>query len=376
MLRNYFENLENETLAPYALKSSNSVGRKYSRNEDPNRTCFQRDRDRVLHSKAFRRLKQKTQVVGVFSGDHFRTRLTHSLEVAQIGRQLARMLKLNEDVVETIALSHDLGHTPFGHVGESALNEMMSEYGGFEHNRQSRRVVELLEHRYPDHPGLNLSYEILDGLVKHKTPYDKVLVEPEDHTFISSIEAQIVNVADEIAYNNHDLDDGVSSGILKMETLYSQIELWKEAVDTIINKHPDATEFEVHKLGVSFLIGRQITDVYEQTKKNIKENKIKSFSDIAAFELADFSSEMKLKNSQLREHLYDKFYRHPRVEIMNRKGVFIVKELFKAYLDRPELLPTACIRHEEESHPRKISDYIASMTDNFAEQTYYALGRF
>lgn len=374
-MREYFEKIEDETLAPYALKSKDSIGRTYDEKPDLYRTCFQRDRDRILHSKAFRRLKQKTQVVGVFSGDHYRTRLTHSLEVSQISRQIARMLRLNEDVVESIALAHDLGHTPFGHVGERELNQLMVDEGGFEHNEQSRRIVDLLESRYPDFPGLNLSYEILDGLIKHKTPYDNAPSRGDSHDFVFSLEAQIVNLADEIAYNNHDLDDGISSGILNMEDLAKHIDLWKMAISEIKKKYTSVTLNELHRLSISFLIGYQVVDAYEQALINIEEKDINSFTDIKNQTLVGFSKEMSQKNKQLRAYLKNEFYNHPRIEVMNNKGAFIVRELFSMYMAHPELLPRGNNKFLKDiPHRRQITDYIASMTDNFAETTYYSLG--
>ncbi|HAR62211.1 MAG: deoxyguanosinetriphosphate triphosphohydrolase [Candidatus Margulisiibacteriota bacterium] len=368
-MRTYFENLEREILAPYALKSSLSVGRKFDEQPDEYRTCFQRDRDRIIHSKAFRRLKQKTQVFIVSTGDHYRTRLTHSLEVAQISRQIGRMLRLNEDVVESIALAHDLGHTPFGHVGEEVLDELLKSDGGFEHNRQSRRILEVLEHRYPNFPGLNISFEILDGLIKHKTPYDKTEYTESHRTLIMSLESQVVNIADEIAYNNHDLDDGITSGIISMAELERDIELWKEASRINRDKYTNITAKELHRLNISTLIGMQVVDVYTTARALIESKNISSAADIKT-SLVAFSSQMKEKNEILRKYLYKNFYKHPDVEIMNQKGARIIRELFQAFSEYPKLFPQDASKFDEHtSFIRQIGDYIALMTDNFAEET-------
>lgn len=371
-MREYFEELENKVLETYALKSSSSLGRIYPEQPDPFRTSFQRDRDRILHSKAFRRLKQKTQVFVASTGDHYRTRLTHSLEVSQISRQLARMLRLNEDVIESIALSHDLGHTPFGHVGEHELDRLLKDVGGFEHNRQSRRVVEQLEHRYPDFPGLNLSLEILDGLIKHSTPYDKVEDQVTRNRFVLSLEAQVVNVADEIAYNNHDLDDGIASGLLSLPDLEKDVGLWHDASVLNKKKYTNISFSELHRLNISTLIGMQVVDVYRTTLANIKKTGIRTLQDVRPG-VVTFSPDMKEKNLVLRDYLFSHFYRHPDVMLMSRKGADIISQLFQIYNTDPHLLPKMSKFEESVPIQRKIGDYIASMTDNFAKSTLEAL---
>lgn len=367
-MREFFEELEHKVLAEYALKSSRSCGRIHLEQPDPYRTCFQRDRDRILHSRAFRRLKQKTQVFVASTGDHYRTRLTHSLEVSQIARQLGRMLRLNEDVIESIALAHDLGHTPFGHVGERELDRLLESYGGFEHNQQSRRVLEKLEHRYPDFPGLNISREILDGLIKHKTPYDAVDASENPGSYILSLESQVVNVADEIAYNNHDLDDGLTSGLLTIGELESHVELWHQASRINKAKYTNILPSELHRLNISTLIGMQVVDVYQTSSQRIDDHNIHSVNDVIP-QTVVFSMEMQEKNQLLREYLFTNFYRHPQVSLMNLRGAQIIAELFAYYQQHPDRLPSMTKFEDPIGIERKIGDYIASMTDNFAKIT-------
>lgn len=352
-------------LADYAIKDEASQGRKFLEQFDDDRPPFQRDRDRILHSKAFRRLDRKTQVLVSGSGDHYRTRLTHSMEVAQIARDLARRLHINEDLCEAIALAHDLGHTPFGHAGQDALNQVMQCFGeSFEHNEQSRRIVEVLEKEYPIFDGLNLSIETIDGLIKHQTAYDQ---EGKKFEQFSNLEAQIVNVADEIAYMNHDVDDGLRLGALNIEAL-DHIVIWKKARTVIENKYGDEIDvLKYRERVISVMMSMMIEDFCSQTKKNISENNIKTVNDVKNFHglLAEFSDDMKKIMKQLRQVLYNDFYMHPQVVAAVSEGQKMIKELFEYYYKNPNKFPgTGKIT------PIQIKDYIAGMTDSFLLNEY------
>ncbi|MCM8804439.1 MAG: deoxyguanosinetriphosphate triphosphohydrolase [Candidatus Omnitrophica bacterium] len=372
------EQIEKEILEKYAVFSFESLGRRYKEQEHPFRTPFQRDRDRIIHSTAFRRLEYKTQVFIYHEGDYYRNRLTHTLEVQQIARTIARELRVNEDLVEAIALSHDLGHTPFGHKGENVLNEIMQSlsYRGFEHNRQGLRIVDFLENRYPEFPGLNLTYEVREGIIRHTTSYDIPLIEEEYGEFIKfkspSIETQIVNIADEIAYTCHDLDDGIKSGIIEYNDL-KKVELWIE-VEKIseIEKKP-----EKHKRHIMIrnLINYLVSDVIEQTKKNLIQLNPKSVDDVRNMDLIVKNSEqVMIKHAELRKFLEEKMYTHPKVIRMTEKGGRIIKELFKAYYKEPKQLPLHIQKKiEKEKKEIVICDYIAGMTDRFAISEYQKL---
>ncbi|MBI2981951.1 MAG: deoxyguanosinetriphosphate triphosphohydrolase, partial [Deltaproteobacteria bacterium] len=333
-----YEKLEDELLAPYAAKSGGSQGREHPEEEHPFRTCFQRDRDRIIHSNAFRRLEYKTQVFVYHEGDHYRTRLTHSLEGAQIARTIARVLKLSEDLSEAIILAHDLGHTPFGHSGEAALNHLMKEHGGYEHNRQSLRIVTLLERRYPEFTGLNLTYEVREGLAKHMTTYDRPNPQANfKKTGNPTLEAQIVNLADEIAYSNHDLDDGLRSGLVSHEELH-YIELWRE------NYSPQSSAIDKkieNRQVVRRVINAYVTDLTRQVESNLQRARIKSLEDVRFCKerLAGYSEEFDKKNRELKKFLREKMYRHWRVERMADKAQRILEGLFKTYLRNTKILP-------------------------------------
>ncbi len=361
-----FKRIEDTTLAPYAVHSSRSRGREYPEEPLLYRTEFQRDRDRVVHSKAFRRLMHKTQVFVAYEGDHYRTRMTHTLEVAQIARHVARMLALNEDLTEVIALAHDLGHTPFGHAGEAMLDSLMKEHGGFEHNQQSRRVVERIERKYKDFPGLNLTYETRDGLIKHRSPHDHP-GETHDHP---SLESRVVNMADEIAYNSHDIDDGLYADILTLKDL-EDVVLWQAATEYNRKKYTALTDEDLRNLNVRYLIGEQINDLVRNADSAIAH---KAFPDVEAVyqcpePLIEFTDAMQEKNRQLRAFLMQKFYRHPHVVEMNEKAREILGGLFGYYRAHPERVPFIG-RFPGEPSVRAIADYIAGMTDTFAEQEY------
>ena len=360
------EHIEEFSIKNYGIKSVNSKGRKIQEKAAFTRTCFQRDRDRIIHSKAFRRLKHKTQVFIATTSDHYRSRLTHTLEVAQISRHLARLLRVNEDLAECIALAHDLGHPPFGHSGEFALNILMKNHGGFEHNLQSIKVIEFLESKYPCFPGLNLSHEIIEGLKKHSTPWDQ----PQLETCESSIESQIVNIADEIAYNNHDLDDGINSTFLHPSELTTHITLWKEAKLNIKEQYTNLEPHQLNHLINSYIISLQVEDIFKQSLKNLSEHHIKSTKDVFQMKkpLIAFSSEMSNKNNELRNYLFKNLYQHPRIKESNIYGKTVVTELFNYYLSNFSIIPEDYITKYDAEIPKEtiICDFISGMTDSYA----------
>lgn len=369
-MREYFEKLETQLLAPYAVKSSTSRGQKYTEPLSSTRTIFQRDRDRIIHSKAFRRLKHKTQVFIATESDHYRSRLTHTLEVAQISRHLARMLRLNEDLCEGIALAHDLGHTPFGHSGEKELNSLMKDFGGYEHNQQSRRIVEELENKYPNFPGLNLSFELREGLIKHRS-----LSEEKIHGApFNSLEAQLVNLADEIAYNAHDIDDGLAAGIITEHQLFSQVTLFQDAKARVEKKYTHLNETQRLHLINSELISQFILDAFQTTQQTLKAHNIETLDDIQTIKkpLVTLSSELREKNTQLRHFLFHQFYQHYTIYRMNIKGRRIIRELFEAFLADTKLLPSHYQNRISDVTPKQriISDYISGMTDTYATKEF------
>ena len=365
---------ETQRLAPYATKSGQSRGRVHAEEEHPYRTAFQRDRDRIVHTTAFRRLEYKTQVFVNCEGDYYRTRLTHSIETAQVARTMARVLGLNEDLSETISLAHDLGHTPFGHSGETALNELMRDHGGFNHTVQSLHIVESLEQRYPQFPGLNLTWEVREGIAKHATDYDlteALEYEPEKK---ASLEAQLVNLADEIAYATHDLDDGLRSGLLQVEDL-RDIELWRRGTASLGLDASDGSEM-ARRRTVRFLINQLVTDVINTIEGQLREQHIEAPENIrsAGNNLACFSAEMAPQNRQLKEFLLERLYRHYRVIRMQVKAQRLIRRLFRAYLDEPRQLPPEIqCRVADGSPERVVCDYVAGMTDRFAIQEYRKL---
>ncbi len=374
--RKEIEEREYKFLAPYAMKSRLSRGRIHKEKEHEYRSTYQRDRDRIIYSTAFRRLEYKTQVFVNHEGDHYRTRLTHTLEVAQLARSIARALRLNEDLVETIALAHDLGHTPFGHAGEDALRELMVEHGGFEHNAQGLRVVDYLEERYPDFPGLNLTHEVREGIAKHSTVFDHPATTIDTIGFepksLPLLETQVVDIADEIAYDNHDLDDGITSGMVKESSL-ERLGLWKKTSDFINKKYPALSAEKKKYQIIRTLINTQVTNSIEQSEKNIKKFKIKSAEGAKRLptKLIVFSKNMQVKRKPLRQFLMENLYQHYRVIRMSDKAIRFIKKLFEVYLAKPQQLPPGFHRRlrNETSH-RVICDYIAGMTDRYALDEY------
>jgi dGTPase len=372
--REQLEEIEAITLAPYAVKSRETRGREYPEEEHPYRTAFQRDRDRIIHTTAFRRLEYKTQVFVYYEGDYYRTRLTHTIEVAQIGRTLAKALGLNEDLAEAIALAHDLGHTPFGHSGEEALHELMADYGGFDHNRQSLRIVTVLEKRYPGFPGLNLTWEVREGIAKHATEYDKGTGEGYEPDKPPSLEAQIINLADEIAYTSHDLDDGLRAGILTPASLLDTT-LGRELVQELkinVNAFDDMAR---HRL-IRKLIDLSVSDVLEETTRRLEKASPQSVEEVRAWgkPIAGFSEEMARLYQEMKAYLLENFYRHYRVVRMMTKAKRLIADLFHAYTSEPRQLPDSIrARLKEEPLPRVVCDYIAGMTDRFALQEHKKL---
>ena len=366
--RQQLEELEDQILAPYGIRSKDSRGRKYPEEEADYRTRYQRDRERVIHTTAFRRLEYKTQVFINHEGDYYRTRLTHSIEVAQIGRSVARTLGANEDLVETICLAHDIGHPPFGHSGETALARLMKEHGGFNHNQHSLRIVTELENRYPDFLGLNLSWEVLEGMVKHETDYDIADAQNYDPELRGSLEAQIANVADELAYTSHDLDDGLRSGMITPSQL-DGIALW-EIVNESIGRRRSETldELSRHQI-IRRLINFEITDLVQSIDRYLRKSKVSSCLDLQKlpFNFAGFSEDMYRRNRELKDFLFNKLYRHHRVVRMSVKSERIITDIFTMYQKTPSALPEAVQELiPQRGLERTICDYIAGMTDRFA----------
>jgi len=375
-LREQIETSEHEKLVSYACFSTLSKGKQYQEEKSINRTDFQRDRDRVLHSTAFRRMEYKTQVFVNHEGDHYRTRLTHTLEVSQIARTVARILKINEDLTEALVLSHDIGHTPFGHAGERVMKDLMEAHGGFEHNKQSLRLVEKLEHPYPHFPGLNLSFEIREGIVKHSAHWKKENVPPE---FLPNLqpclEAQMIDFVDEIAYNNHDVDDGLSSHMFGYEDL-EKVTIWSESVEKVRKKFAKEPIDALKRLVISAMITTLVDDLVQTTLKNLEGKKIKTLDDIrtAGISLASYSEPMRKKSLELKSFLRSNLYDHPRVIRMEEKAKRVIQDLFSAYQKRPEQLPKEFLaRNKDQTKERMICDYIAGMTDRFAIEEHQKL---
>lgn len=367
--REDLERRERETLAPYAQFSADTRGRIHEEEPPEWRTHYQRDRDRVIHSRAFRRLEYKTQVFLNGTGDHLRTRLTHTMEVAGISRNIARALRINEDLTEAIALAHDLGHSPFGHKGESVLNRLMQEHGGFEHNRQSLRIVEDLEQKYPHFPGLNLTWEVREGLIKHFSAYDHPSKRPGFDAKSSSLEAQVANLADEIAYYSHDLDDGLDSGLLDEAHLTENVAIWRSASLAVARKCGDLPNESRRYFIIRNIIDDQVRDVVTTSERLISEAGVKSADEVRLQPqaLVRYSNNRKTLNLELRDYLYANLYFNPEVHGPNLKAVQMLEELFTHYTKNPEQLSEFAKRRAPEiGWPRAICDYLSGMTDRFA----------
>lgn len=357
-------------LAPYAVSSEASRGRRVIEPAPVGRTEFQRDRDRIIHSTAFRRLEYKTQVFVNHEGDLFRTRLTHSLEVAQIARSVARNLRLNEDLVEAISLAHDLGHTPFGHSGQDALNECMREYGGFEHNLQSLRVVDLLEQRYGAFDGLNLCFETREGILKHCSAKNARGLGDVGERFLDgkqpSLEAQLANLADEIAYNNHDIDDGLRSRLIDLEQLY-EVRIFARHVEAVRREFPALNDRRLIHETVRRMINTLVSDLTQQTEALIRRHAPSNVGDVHGLPpLVAFSEQIREEQQALKVFLRRNLYQHYRVARMSNKARRVVREMFDAFLQDTRLLPPEFQARAEQDAPRAIADYIAGMTDRYA----------
>ncbi len=366
-------------LAPYAAHDSSTRGRIHQEDGPEYRSAFQRDRDRIVHSTAFRRLEYKTQVFVNHEGDLYRTRLTHSIEVAQISRSIARTLRLNEDLTEAIALAHDLGHTPFGHAGQDVLNRRMGPYGGFEHNFQSLRVVEHLEERYALFPGLNLTFESREGILKHCSLTNARTAGEIGERFLNqtqpSLEAQLVNLADQIAYNNHDIDDGLRAGLLTIDQL-KEIPLFREQYEIVVQQHPQINRRRTIHEVVRRMINRLVVDLIENSQEALSNASPQNIDDVRnhSTPLISFSAEQIKLNLEMKQFLREKLYRHYRVMRMSAKAERILTKLFQTFMEEPRLLPDEPYRQimgespeqREQSCARIVADYIAGMTDRYA----------
>ena len=363
---------ESLILESYAVRAAESAGREHHEAEDSFRSPFQHDRDRIIHSQAFRRLEYKTQVFVNHEGDHYRTRLTHTLEVAQLARSIARLLHLNEDLTEAIALAHDLGHTPFGHSGENSLSRLMRRHGGFEHNRQSLRIVEKLEERYASFPGLNLSWEVRQGMMKHFTPWDKGGGRKGGAT---SLEAHVVNLCDEIAYNSHDLDDGLESGLLTFDQL-ERLRIWRQAMHE--SRRADrrlALKLRRNHM-IRLLINRQVTDLVENARAQIERLRGARAERIRRHgkSIISFRTPLKAEIKQLRLFLYENFYKHYHVRRIAEKHDRFIEQMFRLYTKRPEVMPPKFASQARGARKyRAACDYIAGMTDRYALKEYEKL---
>jgi dGTPase len=375
--RKHLEDLEEKTLAPYAMRSKDTRGRRMPEPEHPMRTAFQRDRDRIIHSAAFRRLEYKTQVFVNHEGDYYRTRLTHTIEAAQITRTIARSLGLNEELAEAVALAHDLGHTPFGHAGERVLAELMRPYGGFDHNAQSLRTVEWIETRYPHFRGLNLSFEVREGIIKHSDFSSRPEAAEYDPHLYPCLEAQIVDLADEIAYLAHDIDDGLKAQMLSLADL-ERSRLFVESMSIAQHLHPDADTRVIRYQTVIRMIDAMVTDLVNNLNATLENLGLRSVDDVrhAGRALPAFSDAMNPMVDELRTIMRERLYRHYRVIRMTEKAGRVLEALFNAYLSEPRQMPEhilARAAHDAEPTPRVVADYIAGMTDRFALDEYRKL---
>ncbi len=370
--------MNTSVLAPYAASDARSLGRRYPEESHPYRGEYQRDRERIIHCSAFRRLEYKTQVFVNHEGDNYRTRLTHTIEVAQIARSIARALQLHEDLAESVALAHDLGHTPFGHAGETSLNLLLQEHGikeGFSHNYQSLRVVDSLEIRYPHFRGLNLTFETREGIVKHETAYDVPAPGTYHPEWQATLEAQLVNLADEIAYNSHDIDDGLRSGILAWNEL-GEVELWRDLYEASVADHVNLDDRQRRYLLVRRLINMQVTDLVENTRARLAQFSIETLDDVRSCleSLVAFSPAFQQRLAPLKTFLFERMYRHYRLIRMEEKARMIIRRLFDAYLNNPNQIdPSFRHRMGKTDHVRLAADYIAGMTDRFAMLEYKKL---
>ncbi|MDB6154313.1 MAG: deoxyguanosinetriphosphate triphosphohydrolase [Chthoniobacteraceae bacterium] len=370
------EQIEREKLAPYAQKSGDSGGREHPEPRHPFRTEYERDRARIIHSRAFRRLEYKTQVFLTGTGDHLRTRLTHTMEVASISRTIARALGLNEDLTEAIALAHDLGHSPFGHSGEKELNELMREHGGFNHNTQSLRIVKLIEEKYPRFSGLNLSWEVREGLSKHSKFYDPPSSASLDEGRVSpSLEAQIADLADEITYYSHDLDDGLDFSLITARQL-SGLEVWQQSAEEVRVHFPKLRGKELASYAIRFMIDRQVHDVIHTSSQLIRAADVQSVEAVRrhATPLIAYSEQLLHANRKLRRFLYKNLYYNTKVDSVNLRACAMLRAVFEAYLREPKLLGVSTTRRlRKEGLHRTVCDYLSGMTDRYVLEEYERL---
>ncbi len=375
LTRKDIEEREESYLAPYAMKSMHTRGRVHPEEEHPYRSVYQRDKDRIIHSTAFRRLEYKTQVFVNHEGDYYRTRLTHTIEVAQISRCISRVLNLNEDLAEAIAVAHDLGHTPFGHSGEDALRILMKDHGGFEHNIQGLRVVDVLENRYSKFSGLNLSWEVRESIAKHKSLYDNPNTSQFEMNKQPLLEAQIVDLADSIAYDNHDIDDSLKAGLI-MESDLEEIELWRYAKEKVKEQYGNLGKDLEKSHTVKYLIDLEVTDLIEHTQSILEKMKTKTTNDVQQCKerLVSFSPGLDKKKQELQVFLQNNVYNHYRVARMADKARRFVEDLFKVFIKNPMQLPPEYQKWiEKEGLYQGVCDYIAGMTDRFAQDEYLKL---
>ena len=377
--REELERREERELAVYGMRSCQSRGRIYPAAEHPYRTAYQRDRDRIIHTTAFRRLQYKTQVFVYNEGDHYRNRLTHTIEVAQIGRTLARALSCNEDLIEAICLAHDLGHPPFGHTGETTLNDLMQGHGGYDHQKQTYRVITKLALRYPDHPGLNLTYEVREGVVKHDTDYDIVDARDYNPDEMGTLECQLSNLADEIAYNTSDSDDGLRAGILS-PSAFLDLAISRRVLDSLGEAATsiDLTQPLDRYRFIRRLVGLEVSDAIQATAANLQAADVQSLADLRARgkNMAAYSPEIAEENRELKRLLFDRFYRHYRVARMAAKADRTIRALFSAFVEEPAQLPPEAQESETANGGdlhRVVCDYIAGMTDRYAIAEYRRL---
>lgn len=369
------ERWERESFAPYAQLSAESAGRHHAEPPHPHRTEYERDRARIIHSRAFRRLEYKTQVFLSGTGDHLRTRLTHTIEVASISRTIARALGLNEDLAETIALAHDLGHAPFGHSGEETLDRLMKGHGGFEHNTQSLRIVEVIEQKYPRFAGLNLSWEVREGLKKHQKFYDPPTPGGKEKHTSPSLEAQIANLADEITYYSHDLDDGLDFHLITLEQL-SELDAWQQSYEEVRGHFPELRGKELCSYVIRCIIDRQVQDVIATSAEMIEDSGVRSVDDVRRQKkpLIRYSVPLLKANRALRKFLYKNLYYHPRVAGANERACDLLRNVFEAYLKKPDLLGEATSRRlRKDGLHRTVCDYLSGMTDGYLLDEYEKL---
>jgi dGTPase len=366
---------EDEVLAPYAMRTRQSRGRRHPEEQHPFRTLYQRDRDRIVHSTAFRRLMHKTQVLVTQTNDHHRTRLTHTLEVAQISRTIARRLGLNEDLAEAIALSHDLGHPPFGHAGESALDECMADFGGFEHNLHALRIVEVLEYRYADFPGLNLSWEVLEAMALHSKRRNTLEIREFTGVGQPVLEAQVADAADSLAYDAHDIDDALSVGLIAPADL-REVELWRRVLDQVQKLHGELRPEQFQPTMVRKLIDWMVRDLLDNSLQRLRQERIRDVADVrnAPTLLVEPSPTLRALKAELEQFLGHRVYNHSRVQRMAVKGGRIIRQLFAEFCRVPRLMPERYSRRIGEQGPeRTVCDYVAGMTDRYAQDEFLRL---